>query len=98
LPDGIFSNQKFKFGYILEGLALKDVGSHLVYFTALRYILCPFGIFNGYLVYFPPFWYVVPRKIWQPCVRQLERPKKRKMIFEKLSPKGNASQGENVNS
>jgi hypothetical protein len=21
----------------------------------------------GHLVYFPPFWYVVPRKIWQPC-------------------------------
>jgi hypothetical protein len=29
-------------------------------------ILQPFGIFGGYLVYFPPFWNVVPRKIWQP--------------------------------
>jgi hypothetical protein len=26
----------------------------------LVYVLC------GHLVYFPPFWYVVPRKIWQP--------------------------------
>jgi hypothetical protein len=25
-----------------------------------------FGIFFGYLVYFSPFWYCVPRKIWQP--------------------------------
>jgi hypothetical protein len=31
------------------------------------YILWPFGIFNGYLVYILPFWYVVPRKIWQTC-------------------------------
>jgi hypothetical protein len=23
--------------------------------------------FHGYLVYFFPFWFVVPRKIWQPC-------------------------------
>jgi hypothetical protein len=33
-----------------------------------------FGIFYGHLEYFvailehfPPFWYVVPRIIWQPC-------------------------------
>jgi hypothetical protein len=26
-----------------------------------------FGIFYGHLVYFSPFWYVGPRKIWQPC-------------------------------
>jgi hypothetical protein len=30
------------------------------------YILGAFGIFCGNLVYFFPFWYVVPRKIWQP--------------------------------
>jgi hypothetical protein len=43
------------------------------------YILCPFGLFYGHLIllnpfgifcgnlaYFYPFWYVVPRKIWQP--------------------------------
>jgi hypothetical protein len=27
----------------------------------------PIGTFCGQLVYFSPFWYVVPRKIWQPC-------------------------------
>jgi hypothetical protein len=43
------------------------------------YILCPFSLFYGHwkyfmamfcdhLVYFPPFWYVVPRKIWQLCI------------------------------
>jgi hypothetical protein len=26
LPDGLFSNQKCKFGKILEGLAMEDVG------------------------------------------------------------------------
>jgi hypothetical protein len=38
----------------------------IVYFTATWYILRTFGIFCGYLVYFFPFWYVIPRKIWQP--------------------------------
>jgi hypothetical protein len=46
---------------------------------AVRYLLWPFGIFYGRLVFvmaiwyilwlfgiFFPFWYVVPRKIWQP--------------------------------
>jgi hypothetical protein len=33
------------------------------YLTAIWYILWPFGN----LVYFPPFWYIVSRKIWQPC-------------------------------
>jgi hypothetical protein len=37
---------------------------------AIWYILWPFGIFYGHLVYsvayFTPFWYVVQRKIWQP--------------------------------
>jgi hypothetical protein len=32
---------------------------HLVYFMVIWYILWSFGIFF-------PFWYVVPRKIWQP--------------------------------
>jgi hypothetical protein len=55
LPDGIFSNQNSLLGYILEGLAMEDVGilySQLVYFT----VIWPFGIFYGYLVYFFPFW------------------------------------------
>jgi hypothetical protein len=32
--------------------------------------LWPFGICYDHLLYiFSPFWYVVPRKIWQPCLR-----------------------------
>jgi hypothetical protein len=31
----------------------------LVYFTAIWYILWPFGISCDYLVHFSPFWYVV---------------------------------------
>jgi hypothetical protein len=55
---------------------MEDVGifcGHLVYFTAIRYILRPLGIFYGHLVYFSLFWYVVPRKIWQPCSRVEDR-------------------------
>jgi hypothetical protein len=40
----------------------------MVYFMAIWYILWPFGIFYGYLLYISPFRYVVPRKIWQPCL------------------------------
>jgi hypothetical protein len=39
---------------------------HLVYFTAIGNTLWPCGIFCGNLVYFSPFWYFGPRKIWQP--------------------------------
>jgi hypothetical protein len=37
---------------------MKGVGifyEHLDDFTAIWYILWPFGIFHGHLVYFPPF-------------------------------------------
>jgi hypothetical protein len=46
----MFPTQKSKFGYILEGLAMEDVGifdRHLVYFT-------------GDLVYFVLIWYIFP--------------------------------------
>jgi hypothetical protein len=72
LQDGIFSKQKSKFWYILQGLVMEDFGilyGHLVNFTNVWYIALPFGIFYGYLVYvFFPFWYFVPRKIWQPAL------------------------------
>jgi hypothetical protein len=53
LPDGIFLNQKTKFGKILGGLAMKVVGifySNMFYFTATWPTLWPFRIFCGYLV------------------------------------------------
>jgi hypothetical protein len=43
LPDGLFSSQKSKFGQILEGLAMKDVG--IVYIWTL-------GPYYGLLLYF----------------------------------------------
>jgi hypothetical protein len=48
LPDGIFSNQKSQFGYILECLVMEDVGK----FYGLSSILLPFRIFYWHLVYF----------------------------------------------
>jgi hypothetical protein len=48
----------------------------LVDFMAVRSILRPFGVFCGHMNYFMfiwytffSFWYFVPRKIWQPCLR-----------------------------
>jgi hypothetical protein len=54
------------------------------YFIVNWNILRPFGIFYSHLVhtvvlwyvYFLPFWYIVPRKIWQPWVRLGRRLKK----------------------
>jgi hypothetical protein len=47
----------------LDGLEMTDVGifcGHSVNFPVIWNVLWSFGIFL-------PFWYVVPRKIWQPC-------------------------------
>jgi hypothetical protein len=69
LQDGIFSNQKSLFGYILEIFGIGNVGifcGHLEYFSTIWYVSCPFGIFCAHLVTFSPFWYVVSREIWQP--------------------------------
>jgi hypothetical protein len=48
-----------------------------VVFRAILSILWPTGIlyghlvhFVGHLVYFFPFWYVVPKKFWQPWILQ----------------------------
>jgi hypothetical protein len=59
----------------LEGLVMEDVGifyGHLVHFTVLCYILWTFGIVLGNLVYFSPFWYFVPKIIWQPCTEPFQ--------------------------
>jgi hypothetical protein len=62
LPDGIFSNQKFQFGLILEGLAMEDVGICMTILSILRstYILWPFGTFCDNLVHFVIIWYIFP--------------------------------------
>jgi hypothetical protein len=46
---------------------MKDVGKfyvHLIYFAAI--FLWLVGKICGYFGMFFPFWYAVPRKIWQP--------------------------------
>jgi hypothetical protein len=54
-----FKNQKFNFGYILKGLGMENVGlfyvSHLAYFKAVWYILCPSGKFCVIWHTFPRF-------------------------------------------
>jgi hypothetical protein len=46
LPDGLFSNQKSKFGYILEGLGM----AYVLYFMIIWNSLCQFGKTYGHLV------------------------------------------------
>jgi hypothetical protein len=58
LPDGLFSNQKSHFGYILEGLGMENIFifyDHLEYFIAIWSNLCQFGVVCGHLVYFSHF-------------------------------------------
>jgi hypothetical protein len=68
LPDGLFSNRPI-FGKIWWALEWKM----LLYFWPFVIFDGHFGIIYGRLVYavvfgnFFPFWYVSPRKIWQPC-------------------------------
>jgi hypothetical protein len=70
LSDGLFSNQKSKFGKILEGLEMQDVGifyGHLVHFTVFCYILLTFGIVCGNLVYFYRFGILYQEKSGNPA-------------------------------
>jgi hypothetical protein len=71
LPDGFFPDQKFQFGYILEGLGMENVAIysvHLEYFTTLGYILYVgvLVILQSYGIFFPRFG-ILYQKIWQPC-------------------------------
>jgi hypothetical protein len=60
LPDGLFSNQKSKFGFILNGLQWKI----LVYFVTIWSILWPFDMFYLHLVYFIYIWSTYFMAIW----------------------------------
>jgi hypothetical protein len=56
LPDGLFSNQKIQIWVTLDGLRMENDGilyGHLEYFTAIWYILWPFG--NVVVI-----WYILP--------------------------------------
>jgi hypothetical protein len=45
---------------------------HLEYLTVIWYILWSFGTFCDHLAYIFPFWYHVPRKIWQPWSERVD--------------------------
>jgi hypothetical protein len=76
LPDGLFSNQKYQFGLILQGLRLENIDifsghleyfyRHLGYFMITGYILCSFGTFFPVLV-------SCTKKIWQPWIQALRK-------------------------
>jgi hypothetical protein len=56
-------------GKFYEGLAMEGAGIfyvHFVHFMAIWSIVWPIGLFKVNWYIFSPFWYVAPRKIWQP--------------------------------
>jgi hypothetical protein len=64
---------------------MEDVGifyKRLIHFTVFYYILWIFGIVCGNLVYFSPFWYFVPRKIWQPWLQR----RRCKNLYRNIQP------------
>jgi hypothetical protein len=62
LPDGIISNQKSQFGYILEDIAMENV---CIFYGLLVNFPDIWQTF-GHLVYFFPIWYVLPKKSGKP--------------------------------
>jgi hypothetical protein len=62
LTFGIVHGIYFHYGMLYKEKAGNGVDiyyGHLVYFTAIWYILWPFGIFCGHLVYFVAIWYIL---------------------------------------
>jgi hypothetical protein len=55
LPDGLVSNQKSQFGYVLEGVAIEKIA---VFYDQSVFMLLE--IFYGHLVYFVVIWYIFP--------------------------------------
>jgi hypothetical protein len=56
LPDGKFSYQKYQFGEILDGLAMVDVGTYILWpFGPFSRHFWPFGICCSHSVYFSSF-------------------------------------------
>jgi hypothetical protein len=76
LPQGCqmtyFQTKNPNLGKFCKGLAMEEVCKcygHFDSFMAIWYILWPFNVyFYVCLVHLFPFWYVVKRKIWQPCI------------------------------
>jgi hypothetical protein len=77
LPDGLFSNQKDQFGYILEGQRVENAGifyGHLEYFTVIWYILWPFGNVVAIWYIFSRFGTLCQETSGNPALREENRP------------------------
>jgi hypothetical protein len=60
-----FQTKNPNLGKIVDGLAMERVGLFYGHLVCLKL----FGIFYGHLgIHFMVIWYVVSRKIWQPCL------------------------------
>jgi hypothetical protein len=59
LPDGIFSNQKIAIWVILEGSCNGRCWYRYTCIIDIWFMLRPFDIFYGHLVYFLVIWYML---------------------------------------
>jgi hypothetical protein len=76
LSDGFFPDQKSD-GYILEDLAMKMLLQIIVVWSIFRplgNILWPFGIVEVICYILSLLSYIVPIKMWQPCLEYKVHP------------------------
>jgi hypothetical protein len=77
LPDGIFIYLYTKNPYFYIGIMECSKQNKAINYIGVIYdnfeSLWSFYIFCALLVHISPFWYVVPRKIWQPCCKILKQ-------------------------
>jgi hypothetical protein len=69
---------------------MENVGMFYAHVEYIKAIGIFYGhlVFCGNLVYFPPFRYIVSRKIWQPCSGPIFVPDLMAIINFNLSPQG----------
>jgi hypothetical protein len=80
-----FKNQRSHFGKIFEGLGMETVGIHILWPFGITVIYNILMSFSGNLEYFPPYWYIVSRKIWQHGQVHMYKVPKRGKMFQNYS-------------
>jgi hypothetical protein len=74
-----FSDRKSQFWFIFVGLGMKNLGTYILWpfgiYCSHFVHLMALGLFSGNFVYFPSFWYIVSRTIWQPWFQAVSEKK-----------------------
>jgi hypothetical protein len=72
MPVGMFSNPKIQIWVNFRGCSKLKMLVYYMDIWSIFYCLLVYFIVI-FVVYFLPFWYFVPRTIWQPCCKRFDR-------------------------